>query len=181
MYDLVKRCEASGKRLTNDRVSEPVRLAHEAPKQTETQESLFGAEEMTRSLLPEKAETSEYVRKQLAGEKKLFGAVGTEAAAERLGETGNVIRAGENKRAAEHANQGLALYDKLSATAGPISDALDQAARRLADGEDPNDVKRQTYRSIKQQLVRQVEFLNGKQPALGSPGTEGLGQRRGIA
>ena len=88
LYDLMKRRDASGKRLTNDHVGELIRLAHEAPKQTETQESLFGSEEMTRSLLPEKAEASEYVRKQLASEKKLFGAVGTEAAAERLGETG---------------------------------------------------------------------------------------------
>jgi hypothetical protein len=54
---------------------------------------MFGAEEMTRSLLPEKATVSDYVRKQLAGERRLFGAVSSQAAAEKLGETGNVIKA----------------------------------------------------------------------------------------
>jgi hypothetical protein len=81
---------------------------------------LFGEEETTRSLLPEKAEISDYVRKQLATEKKLFGAVSSQAAAERLGEAGSVIKAGENAETAQRANQGILLYDKLSSTAGPI-------------------------------------------------------------
>jgi ribosomal protein L9 len=40
--------------------------------------------------LPEKAVVSDYVRKQLGAEKKLFGAVGNEAVASRLAEGGEM-------------------------------------------------------------------------------------------
>jgi hypothetical protein len=142
LYDLIQQREKAGKRPTNDQIDELIRLTNRTSTVTENtgdaeQGGLFGAEEMTRSLLPEKAEVSDYVRKQLAAEKKLFGAVSTDAAAERLGEGGNVIKAGENKQVAERANQGIVLYDKLSTKAGAIDTALDRAAKSIADGEYP--------------------------------------------
>src|ERR1035437_8947106 len=176
LYDLVKQREKGGKRLTNDQIGELIRLTNEAPKQTETQDSLFGSEEMTRSLLPEKAEVSDYIRKHLATEKKLFGVVGTQAAAERLGESGNVIKAGENKAQSEATNQGMLLYDKLSSKAGPISDALDKAARSIAEGESTHEVKQRAYRAIRDQLTTQVRQLSGV-PQVNGRGTEGLGSQ----
>ena len=116
-----------------------IRLAAESgPQKTETQDSLFGPEEVTRSLIAEKAEVSDYIRKQLAGEKKLFGLVGSEAVAGKLGERGNVIQAGANQAVvATQAAQALAIYDKLSArVSGPVADALATAATDLAGGKD---------------------------------------------
>jgi hypothetical protein len=165
LYDALKKREAGGKRLTNSQLEEMIRLAKGAPKVTESGESaqvsMFGDQEFERSLLPEKAEISEYVRKQLGSERKLFGLVGDEGAAAKLGAAGNVIHAGENARIAEQAGRVQALYDKLSALSGGVDDALNAAAKRLADGENPNDVKREAYTRIRGALIEQSHKLTG--------------------
>lgn len=160
LYDLMKQREKGGKRLTNDQVGELIRLTNNSPQVSETQESLFGTEEMTRSLLPEKAAVSDYVRKQLGTEKKLFSTVSTQAAAEKLGDAGNVIKAGENAQVAVRANQGLVLYDKFSTKSGPIDGILDRAAQSIADGEAPGDVKQRAYRAIRQELKNQLDQIS---------------------
>lgn len=162
LVDLLDQRERGGKRLTNDQVAEMIRLTNDAPKQTDTQETLFGSQEMTRSLIPEKAEVSDFVRKRLAGEKKLFATVGTESAAAQLGASGNVIKAGENAQVAERAGQAQALYDKLSASAGPISNALDAAAQAIAKGENANAAKERAYGNIKTVLLDQAARLAGE-------------------
>lgn len=98
LHAALRQRESSGKRLTNDQIEELIRMNQRTSTVTERSDAngqggLFGVEEMTRSLLPEKAIVSDYVRKQLLAEKKLFGAVSTQAAAERLGRAGNVIQA----------------------------------------------------------------------------------------
>src|SRR5262249_36761607 len=134
---------------------------------------LFGEHETTRSLLPEKAEVSDYVRKQLATERRLFGAVSSESAAERLGAGGNVIRAGENAQVAERANQGLMLYDKLSTGASALGTHLDRAAQSIADGENPNEVKQRAYKQIRSEISEQLNRLTGAAGESGG-GAEGL-------
>jgi len=180
LYKLIQARERGGKRLTNDQIEELIRLNDRTATKTESSDAggqggLFGEEEMTRSLLPEKAEVSDYVRKELGAEKKLFGAVSSQAAAERLGETGNVIKAGENAATAERANQGSVLYDKLSTKAGPIDGVLDRAAQRLANGENANDAKQQAYREIRDYLTAQIRQLSGVPQGDGGR-AEGLGK-----
>jgi hypothetical protein len=69
------------------------------------------------------------VRRQLATERKLFGLWRRRRQRKSWDEEGNVIRAGENAAAAQHANRGILLYDKLKTTVGPINDLLDRAAQ----------------------------------------------------
>lgn len=174
LYDLIQKAEKAGKRPTNDQIEEMIRLAKSGPQKTETQESLFGAEEVTRSLIAEKAEVSDYIRKQLAGEKRIFSSVGNEAVAGKLSERGNVIKAGENKAVAEQAAQALAIYDKLSGRSGPVSDVLGRAATELAEGKDATKTKQTAYLRIRQALaaelraaepgVRRAEGLGGEGP-----------------
>jgi hypothetical protein len=179
VYELMKQQEKGGRRLTNDQVEELIDLNNSAPTKTESsadaaQGGLFGVQEMMRSLLPEKAIVSEYVRKQLATERKLFGVVGTQAAAERLGESGNVIKAAQNAEQSTATNQGMLLYDKLKRKSGPIGQTLDRAAQAIADGESTNDVKQRAYKEIRASLRSQVDQLAGVQSI--SPGrVEGLG------
>ncbi len=161
LVDLLNQREQNGKRLTNDQVGEMIRLTNAAPKQTETQENLFGSQEMTRSLIPEKSEVSDYVQRRMLQEQRLFKAVGNEGAATRLGESGNVIKAGENAQVASSMGQAQALYQKLSTTAGPVNDALDVAAAGLATGEDSAKVKERAYGQIKQELLGQAARLTG--------------------
>ena len=117
------------------------------------------------------------MRKQLSAERRLFGAVSGQAAAEKLGEAGNVIQTGENAQVAASANQGILLYDKLSTKTGPIAQALDSAAQSLADGENGNDVKQRAYRQIRSLLREQADRLAGG-PRAGSGEPEGGGTGR---
>ncbi|HTB10929.1 MAG TPA: DNA translocase FtsK [Bryobacteraceae bacterium] len=161
LADMLDKREQSGKRLTNDQIGEMIRLTNAAPKTTETQDSLFGSQEMTRSVLPEKAEVSDFVRSQLGKESKLFQAVGNEGAAAKLGTAGNVIKAGDNAAIAERTNQARALYDKLSTTTGPVNDALDVAASSIAKGEKSDAAKQQAYATIRHELLGQANRLAG--------------------
>lgn len=160
--DMLDQREKSGKRLTNDQVGEMIRLTNEAPKHTETQDSLFGSQEMTRSLIPEKAEVSDFVRRRMAQEHKLFSTVGTESAANQLSGAGNVIKAEENAQVAEKTGTARTLYDKLSTRAGSVSDALDEAAQEIAKGGNANAAKERAYGKIKTALIQQAESLTGK-------------------
>lgn len=162
--------EKSGRRLTNNEARELIRFVKGAPKEEQQAEnlSLFGEDTITKSLALEKAEISAYIKDQLSKERRLFGATGTAGAAERLGRAGNVIKAEENARIAQEAAQAQAVYDKLSLSAGPISDALDQAARDLAAGKSEKQVKQEAYERVRQAVS---ETLAGS-PRKGPPGGE---------
>jgi hypothetical protein len=186
LVDLLDAREKNGKRLTNDQVAEMIRLTNQAPKTTETQENLFGSEEMTRSLIPEKAEVSEYVQRRMVQEKRLFQAVGSDTAAARLGSAGNVIKAGENAQVAERTGQAHVLYQKLSTVTGPVNDALDVAASAIAKGDNSSGVKEAAYEHIKAALLDQAAGLTRTSPppaqgpegdARGGAGAPGAGQR----
>lgn len=161
LYDLIKKRETSGKSMTNAQIGEMIRLTNEAPSVSETQDSLFGSQEMTRSLIPEKAEVSAYIRQQLSQEKKLFQAVANGSAAEKLGTAGNVIKAEENAKVAITAAQAQAIYDKLSTSAGAINNALDEAAQAIAKGSNVTNAKTIAYQKIKSELFKQAKSLAG--------------------
>ncbi len=162
LVDLIKKRESSGKSMTDAQIGEMIRLQSEAPRIEESQESLFGTQEMSRSLLPEKAEVSAYVRQQLSDEKKLFKAVANGTAAEKLGAAGNVIKAEENAKVAITAAQAQAIYDKLSTSAGAINSALDEAAQAIAKGSNVTNAKTIAYQKIKSELFKQAKSLAGE-------------------
>ena len=166
LYDAINKREADGKRLTDDQVEEMISLAKGAPKKESADDieqfNMFGEpEQVERSLIAEKAIISDYVRKQLSAEKKLFGIVGDQGAADRLSRTGNVIKADENANVAEQAKQGMAIYDKLRDLTGPVNDILNKAAQELDGGENANAVKQRAYESIRAEVQRQADKFSG--------------------
>lgn len=173
LYAVLAKAAKAGRRPTNDQVEEMIRLANGGAKKVaaeSSQANLFGDEQQVeQSLLGEKAEISDYVRKQLIAEKRLFGIVGNQGAAERLGVAGNVIKAGENAQVAERASQGLHIYDKLSESAGPVNTALEQAAVELAKGGDVNAIKQRAYQDIRAHVIARADQLAGVGPPDGRP------------
>lgn len=172
LYTQVEKRERGGKRATNDQIEEMIRLANHGPKvaTSSAQGGLFGGEEAEHSPIFERAEVSDYIRKQLAGEKRLFSTVGTAAVEKTLGRNGNVIKSEENSDIAQQAGRSIALYDKLSTHAGPVADAIDQGAKELANGEERSDaVKNRVYEAVREHLIRQGESLAGR--------NQGSGQR----
>ena len=175
--DLLDKAEAKGRGLTNPEARELIRFVKEAPR-TEQQAqnfSLFGEDTITKNLALEKAEVSSYIKQQLASTKKIFALTGTAGNAQLLGKTGNVIKAEENARMAEATAQVQAVYDKLSLSAGPIADALNQAAEDLAQGKkSPLEVKQNALERIRTAVK---ETFSRSQPAggerSGSPSESG--------
>jgi hypothetical protein len=175
LYDRVRQLEKSGKRPTNEQIGEMVRL--KPPVKKTKEKLLWGDEEVVQSLIPEKAEVSTYIRNELGSERRLFGTVAKSAAAERLTKRGNVLKEEANVQAAEEANQGLAIYDKLSASAGPINDILDRAAGELAQGGNSHAVKQRAYEEIRSHLLAQAKALTGRGEGAAerAPGLRGEG------
>ncbi len=160
VLDSVQKAAARGKDMTPAQIAESIRVGMRPGSEiTETQDSLFGSHAETRSLFAETGELSDYIRKQLASEKRLFGTVASNAAAERLGGAGNVINAAENSRIAGETTQAQAVYDKLSGMSGPVSDAIANGARELATGKDVNAIKSSTYEAVRRAIS---ETLSGK-------------------
>lgn len=152
--EVLRDAERRGKRLIDAEVKELIRRTAQAERKVEQQDTLFGVQEMTQNLALEEAQLSNFVRSRLGNEKKLFSAVGSQSAADRLGAVGNKIDADANKQVAEQADQALAVYDKLSLSAGPISDALRDGARRIANGEKLDAVKEGVYASVRDSVTR---------------------------
>jgi hypothetical protein len=155
---LLDKAEAQGKGLNNAEARELIRFVKEAPRSEQQAQnfSLFGEDTITKNLALEKAAVSSYIKQELSKTKKLFALTGTLKSADVLGKTGNVIKAEENARMAEATRQVETVYDKLSLSAGPISDALDQAARDLAEGKKPAAQVKQYALERVRQAVRET-------------------------
>lgn len=162
---LIQEREAGGKPMTDSQVGEMLRM--QAPQVTDTQHSLFGDDEISRSLLAEKASVSDYIQSRLKQTRRTFNAVGNENAATRLNEAGNVIDADKNAAIAEATNQQHAVYQKLSTSTGPVSDALDEAAKALHAGQNPAIVKVRAYGKIEPILKQEADKLTGRGSAPG--------------
>ena len=159
---LIQRRELGGHRVPDDVVDELARMAKSAGAHTETQQTLFGTEEMRRNLALEKAEVSAYVRHQIQQEKGLFGSVSDENKAERLGKVGNKIDAAKNAEIAQQAAQAHELYDRLSTRTGEIDDILNEAASELAKGK--AGVKTDAYERIREALSKALSGSKGPGP-----------------
>jgi hypothetical protein len=164
ILDLVKASEAKGKRVNNETLRELVRFVKGTGKTTETTSSLFGEEEVTRSLALEKAEISAYVKQQLAKDKRLFGFVAKEGRAAELERAGNKIDVAKNKEISTGAAQAEEVYNKLSGYAGPVANALESSAQRLANGDNPNVVKQEAYRDIRAEISKTLGAVEGARP-----------------
>jgi hypothetical protein len=181
VLEIVSGAENRGKRPTDEQIREMIRLQVGTGKErTEIQETLFGPEMITRASLMERARISDFIRRELQSDKRLFQAAGEQKGAQRLGEAGNVIRAQENARIALQTAQAIELYDKLSATTGPVNDVLSRAADELAAGGNPDAVKQRAYAAIRDAIRTAVPGAADLGPRPGSaPGTPPGGAGRG--
>lgn len=149
---LAEEREAKGKRVQDDVLAELARMVKGAGTKTESVQTLFGEEQIEKSLAWEKAEVSAYIKRELARERTTFAAVGSEARATRLNEAGNKVNAEQNAQIAARAQQDQELYDRLSDKAGPVEKTLNEAAEKLAKGENADAVKKEAYKRIRQDL-----------------------------
>jgi len=102
------------------------------PTKTETQETLFGLEAFTRTLMPERVRVLDSALKALKNDKRVFGVLQREAA--RIEGEGNVLARQQNATQAERAAQLAELVEALSTRTGPVADLLNEAAKAVGGG-----------------------------------------------
>ena len=104
-----------------------VRQVRDAGAERITQASLFGEEVITESYFTERARILDRAQKQLRQDKAAFGTLVRNA--ERLEAEGNQLARSANERRANNDTQAIALLQALANRKGPVSDALNAAAR----------------------------------------------------
>ena len=163
LLKLIQKAESKGKRVSDDTVEELARMVKGAPQHTETQENLFGMQEMTQNLALEKAEVSSSIREKIATERRTFSGVADAGKAEVLGKVkGQKINAKKNAEIAANAEQAQMLYDHESTRSGPVDDILNSAAKELAQkGANANEIKQRAYTSIREALSKVVPGAAG--------------------
>jgi hypothetical protein len=152
ILSLVEKKEAGRGKVSDETLSELIRMVKGSEQTTETTADLFGSREITRSLALEKAEISAHIKQQLAKDKKLFGFVAKGDRATELARAGNKIDVEKSKEISTGAAQAEEVYNKLSNRGGPISNILDESARRLADGENAGTVKTDAYQRVRAEV-----------------------------
>ncbi|MGA9070087.1 MAG: hypothetical protein WB424_07525, partial [Terracidiphilus sp.] len=153
LLKLIQKAESKGKKVSDDTVNELARMVKGAGQHTETQESLFGAQEMTHNLALEKADISSFIREKISQERRTFQSVASQGKAEALGQVeGQNLKPEENAAIAKEATQTLEIYDRLSTHGGTIDDILNRAAKDLANGGKANAIKSAAYNEVRENL-----------------------------
>lgn len=98
----------------------------------EEQINLFGAAEATRSLMGERVRVLDSALAGLTKDKRLFGTLAEKADA--IEAAGNQLARGTNKARARDAAALGDMLTRLAQRTGPVSDALNRAAARVAEG-----------------------------------------------
>ena len=88
------------------------------------------------------------IKKRLTREKKLFGTVSRSTAAKDLEKGGNVIDKDKSKELSSEAAQALLIFDAEKKYKGEISDAINAAALKIADGGNSKKIKDELYEMI---------------------------------
>jgi hypothetical protein len=143
----------AGKRLSEGEVKDVARQVRDAGSEGVQQESLFGQELVNKSLFAERAQLATLVKKRLGMDKRLFGFVAKGTRAEELARAGNVIEKDKSQAIADQAGQLEEIFSRLYTTKGPISDALTEAARQVANGAAPKSVIDSVYPAIRDAIA----------------------------
>lgn len=116
------------------------------PSITESNLSLFGDEQQTRSLIAERAQVLDKAMTALRNDKRIFGLLEREASS--IEAAGNKLAHETNMARAEGAQKTAALVEKLATVKGRLSSMLDDAARQVAEGKKPAEAARAFVRQV---------------------------------
>ncbi len=175
-FKAITKATERGKPLTKGVVDEMLDAIGAAPRQTQLEQSLFGDFETERSLFNERAQVAAAVKRQLAGDKSLFGTAARKSG--RLAEGGTMVDVEQAKALQESAAEVLGVFDTLKNRTGGVSGILDAAAKKVAAGQRPDAAARETYGAIKQAVN---EAIRGSAPTAVERGVEPRQRAKGEA
>jgi hypothetical protein len=148
LLQLVEKTEKK-KAITQNTFNELLDIVRSSSSTTSEQFDLFGSSVSTQSLAIEKARIQASIRQKLSQEKNLFGRVASSRAAEKLKEGGNVIESDKNRKIADEADIGMRVFDQFKNLSGPVSQLINEATERIANGEPAKQVENELYSKIR--------------------------------
>lgn len=163
-----------GKRVSDGKVTELARFAASAPsEQVSLGAGLFGEDYFVKNLMMEKAELSDSIKRMLAQDKRLFGIISKQRNADIMKRGGNVIAVDENKSISEAARNAEYIYNLHSTRVGPVSEALNEAAKQLAAGVKKEKIMPDLYQKVAD-AIQKIEYglFEGKAEPKAEPKAE---------
>ncbi len=175
-YALIQKAAGGKRPVSQEQLKERIRLIKATGAVSETTKSLFGDETVERQYLDEKVELSNRIQREFKSQ-KAFKELATRANVNRLAELGADF---DVQEAARRGQQGAVLewmYRNATERKGAVSDALEQAARKLAEGGDENVI----YKEFRDQVLKGLSEIESggkvsgaRQPEAIPAGGEGL-------
>lgn len=110
---------------------------------------LFGTTELSETLFKERAQVIDAAMKKLRTDKKIFKTLEEQAGT--ITEAGNVLDRATNLERMTADERALAILTSLANRKGPVSDAVNAAARRVRDGEKPAKAIREVLDEVTQE------------------------------
>lgn len=129
LIDLLAKAKPANTMQADDIVRQGIEAGFAGGEQVD----MFGQLDSMASLFTERAKVKDAAMGRLRGLKRIFGTAAKEAGT--LESAGSKIDVAASTKEALGNDEALALIDRLAWSAGPVKDAIDRAARRLADGE----------------------------------------------
>ncbi len=129
LVDLLKKTKPANLAQADDIVRQGIEAGFQGGVQTD----MFGQLDTMASLFTERARVKESAMAKLRNLKRIHNVAANEAGT--LESAGSKIDVAASRQEALSNDEALALIDKLAWSAGPVKDAIDRAAKRLAGGE----------------------------------------------
>lgn len=161
--------EIGNRNVTNADVRELVDAIKEGPTKTGGDTgSMFGDDDQTTTLAFDRASVASFIRSELAKDKGVFGQAAKNK--ERLERGNNTIDADTSARMAQDSGIGVAMFDKSKNLSGEVSNILNDAARRIGEGENPTHVKQSALDAYRESIAKSGNH-SGQQSGRGASGT----------
>ena len=178
LFGIVERREdESGKGLTPRIVAEMAREMALTPTASAGEGGLFGDLDDTKeSLIVERGELKDDLRRDLAGNAAAYAAVSSERRAAKVADAGNVLNVEENQKRAAEAERVKNTFDAMLKYKGPVNDAINEAA-----GEFRNAKGKRERDGIKDKLRERVRGILADEADGGTekPAADGRGEGSG--
>ena len=128
---------------------------------------LFGSQELSETLFKERAQVIDAAMKKLRTDKKIFKVLEEQAGT--ITEAGNILDRATNLERMTVDERALALLTSLANKKGPVSDAVNAAARKVRDGEKPAKAIQEVLDEVAQEASGQPRPAAVPEAKIGRP------------
>lgn len=184
LFKLLDKRRDEGKDIGPKTVEEMARTMNAVKDATTTTDTLWGPEENSEDTFVHRADLAQAIRSELARDVTDFEVVSSDRRAGKISGAGNVLAVDENKSRADAAEKAKNLYDTLANRSGPVADALNEGAVKLAQAKTDKERKRARFdatEAVRDAIARELGTANGRAEGPAVPASEEPGKPAGAA